>query len=239
MFIRGFYETSITISIDGKGLGSFIIKRSELKARRQPLYRAVLHLGRNHMNEKTIEILDSASLMFAKYGYKKTTMKDIGDSLNMTKGNLYLYFDNKDDLYVKTIKYQLTLWRNEVYRTVNMLHTAKAKFEIMCKKSFEYIHENEVLKDLVAQDANIFAVNHDNDRFIEVNQQALQMLKGIIVEGIQNREFRNVNVDNTAEFIFSSYMLFLIRLYSNKDRFATARLLDDTIDLLKHGLIDK
>lgn len=191
------------------------------------------------MNQKTIEILEASSLIFAKYGYKKTTMQDIGDSLNMTKGNLYLYFDNKEDLYVKTVKYQLTLWRNEVYKTVNMLHTAKAKFEILCKKSFEYIHENEVLKDLVSQDPDIFVINHDSDRFIEVNKKAMEMLKDIIIEGIQNREFRNVNVDNTAEYIFSSYMLFLIKLYSSKDRFATARLLDDAIDLLKNGLIEK
>lgn len=107
------------------------------------------------------------------------------------------------------------------------------------QKSFEYIHENEVLKDLVEQDTDIFVINHDNDRFIEVNKKAQQMLKDIIIEGIQNGEFRNVNVDNTAEYIFSSYMLFLIKLYSNKDRFATARLLDDSIDLLKHGLIAK
>lgn len=87
----------------------------------------------NDMNKKTIEILDASALIFAKYGYKKATMKDIGDSLNMTKGNLYLYFLNKEDLYIKTITYQLTLWKNEVQRVVGMLHTAKAKFEVMCK----------------------------------------------------------------------------------------------------------
>lgn len=199
----------------------------------------ICSLKESDMNKKAIEILDAASLIFAKYGYKKTTMQDIGDSLSMTKGNLYLYFDNKEDLYKKTVAYQLTLWKNEVQRVVSTLHSAKSKFEVLCKKSFEYIHENEVLKDLVKQDPDIFVINHDNDRFIDVNKQAQQMLKDIIIEGIQNGEFRNVNVDNTAEYIFSSYMLFLIKLYSNKDRFATARLLDDSIDLLKHGLIAK
>ncbi len=190
--------------------------------------------------EKRIEdILKNASEIFAKYGYKKTTMQDIGNKLGMTKSNLYLYFDNKEDLYIKSVSYQLTKWKNAVKEIVEGFTSAEAKFEILCKKSFEYIHENTTLKDLAEQDTDIFVTNHDSDRFIDVNMQAQQILKDIINEGIENGEFRKVDTDNVAEYMFSTYMMFLIKMYSKKDRYTTAKLMDDTIDLLKNGLLIK
>lgn len=43
--------------------------------------------------EKTHEmILQSAVLLFADKGYEKTTLNDIADSLQMTKGAIYWHF---------------------------------------------------------------------------------------------------------------------------------------------------
>jgi len=191
------------------------------------------------MDKKIETILDASSKIFSRYGYKKTTMQDIGDKLGMTKSNLYLYFASKEDLYIKSVSYQLDKWRKEVESTISKLPSAKEKFEIACKKSFEYIHNNEVLKNLVEEDPDIFVTNHDSDRFIDVNINAQKILKNIITEGKKKGEFRNVNIDNTVEYIFSTYMMYLIKLYSQKDRYTTEKQVDDAIDLLKHGLLLK
>ena len=191
------------------------------------------------MNEKTHEILEAAAEVFAKYGYKKSTMQDIGDRLNMTKSNLYLYFDNKEDLYIKSVSYQLAKWSGEVKEVIKNLHSATAKFEVMCKKSFEYINENKIVKDLVENDPDIFVINHDNDRFLEVNLKSEKMVKEIITEGMESGEFRQMNADNIDEYLFSTYMMFLIKIYSEKDRFVTAKLVDDVVELLKNGLLAK
>ena len=36
---------------------------------------------------------------FEKKGYQKTTMRGIASKANLTVGNLYRYFKNKDDLF--------------------------------------------------------------------------------------------------------------------------------------------
>jgi AcrR family transcriptional regulator len=194
---------------------------------------------RNIMDEKLNKVLDGSAEVFAKYGYKKTTMQDIGNKLCMTKSNLYLYSKNKEDLYIKSVSYQLDKWRREVEESISDLSSASEKFEVTCKRSFEYVRENEIIQKLVEQDPEIFVTNHDSDRFIEVNREAENIIKRILSEGVNSGEFRKIDIDNITEYIFSSYMLYLIKFYSRKDRYTTEKQVDDTIDLLKHGLLLK
>ena len=50
---------------------------------------------------KRIDILKSAAATFQRRGYHGASVEEIAGSLNMTKGNLYYYFKNKEDiLYV-------------------------------------------------------------------------------------------------------------------------------------------
>jgi AcrR family transcriptional regulator len=49
--------------------------------------------------EKTDLILETARKRFALYGFDKTTMREIADDLNMSKGSLYYYFPDKENLY--------------------------------------------------------------------------------------------------------------------------------------------
>ena len=191
------------------------------------------------MNDKINEILKVSAEVFSEYGYKKTSMQDIGDRLGMTKSNLYIYFKNKEDLYINSVSNELLKWRTAVEEEIKPKKMCADKFMAMCKKSFEYIHDNSILKNLVEKDHSIFVTNRDNDRFIEINVKARQIVKDIISEGIENGEFRNVDTDNIAEYIFSAYMMYLIKLYSEKDKYTTEKLVDDVVDLLLHGLLKK
>ena len=50
---------------------------------------------------KRIDILRSAAASFQRRGYHGASVEEIAGTLNMTKGNLYYYFKNKEDiLYV-------------------------------------------------------------------------------------------------------------------------------------------
>lgn len=48
--------------------------------------------------KKKEEILRSAAEVFAEKGYHGTTMEEVAAKLFMTKGSMYYYFKNKDDL---------------------------------------------------------------------------------------------------------------------------------------------
>jgi AcrR family transcriptional regulator len=49
-------------------------------------------------------ILTSARNAFAKFGYEKTTMKDIARGAKLKKPSLYYYFNSKDEIFIAVVK---------------------------------------------------------------------------------------------------------------------------------------
>jgi AcrR family transcriptional regulator len=49
------------------------------------------------------EIMAAAISLFARYGYKKTTIDDIAHELHIAKANIYRYFEGKEDLYHQAV----------------------------------------------------------------------------------------------------------------------------------------
>jgi TetR/AcrR family transcriptional regulator len=65
--------------------------------------------GEDRFEGKRIEILKTAAAAFRKRGYHGASVDEIASSLAMTKGNLYYYFKNKEDILYACHDYSLTL----------------------------------------------------------------------------------------------------------------------------------
>jgi len=50
-------------------------------------------------------IIEGAAKVFAEYGYRQTTMDQICQTLKISKGAVYIYFKNKEDLFVSTMDF--------------------------------------------------------------------------------------------------------------------------------------
>lgn len=55
-------------------------------------------------NPKREQILRAGSECFARFGYEKTTLEDIGRRIGLNKASLYYYFKNKEELFVAVIQ---------------------------------------------------------------------------------------------------------------------------------------
>lgn len=51
------------------------------------------------LDEKTCHILAAARDVFARHGYRKTSMQDVADAAGISRAALYLRFRNKEDLF--------------------------------------------------------------------------------------------------------------------------------------------
>ncbi len=60
----------------------------------------------NYNETVRVSILDAARVLFAKFGYKKTTMEDIAQELHKGKSSLYYYFKNKEEIFQAVIDWE-------------------------------------------------------------------------------------------------------------------------------------
>lgn len=64
-------------------------------------------------------ILNSASKHFSKFGFHKTTMDEIARHMHKSKGVLYYYFKNKEELFNKVLKQELNTVKIELKKIVD------------------------------------------------------------------------------------------------------------------------
>ena len=58
-------------------------------------------------DERPEEILEAALTVFAERGYRPATMEAIAREAGITKGTIYLYFENKEELFVSMVREKL------------------------------------------------------------------------------------------------------------------------------------
>ena len=55
-------------------------------------------------DDRPHELLDAAFRTFAEHGYRTTRLEQVAEAAGVTKGTIYYYFRNKEDLFLQTIE---------------------------------------------------------------------------------------------------------------------------------------
>ncbi len=64
------------------------------------------------------EIIIKSREIISKMGYKKSSTEEIAKSLNKTKGALYHYFENREDIIKEVLKYEGQLLKDALMKAV-------------------------------------------------------------------------------------------------------------------------
>ncbi len=65
-------------------------------------------------DEKRNRIYDAAAQEFAREGFEKANIKSISDRAGISKGSLYDYFENKEDLYLAVCTHGIAKSRENI-----------------------------------------------------------------------------------------------------------------------------
>jgi AcrR family transcriptional regulator len=153
------------------------------------------------------QIIDAACKRFALFGFEKTTMKEIAGDLNMSKGSLYYYFPDKENLYkaivfkehdqfIQTIQREVeqaiepaamlrkvVLIRQELFRTlINLGRTrtdALPEIHLFMKETVASLRsqEREIIRDILSKGVSEGIFNVNDKE--EMADLFLDMLKGL------------------------------------------------------------
>ncbi|MDB4902883.1 MAG: yxaF 2 [Mucilaginibacter sp.] len=137
-------------------------------------------------------ITERSAVIFNTKGIAATSMNDIMEATNLSKGSLYVHFENKDVLACAAVDYNMDMLALKVQSAIKKYKTAKDRL-------FAYL---DVFKDpmnspvfggcpminfgMEADDTNAI-VREKVNRMIEISQQ---LVKEIIQRGIKDGEFK-------------------------------------------------
>ena len=187
--------------------------------------------------ENRLKIYETALGLFARYGFKKTTVEDIASALGYTKGNLYLYVKDKQDLYEKTVAFALERWQSSVLGKIPSEGSIIERVLEACRISFAYLSQDNDLREVLRQDPSIMTITDKEDRFYEINEASRNILKLLLQEGINQGAFKKVDINLTVDFLYSVYIMFIIKAYIKPENKSTEELFENALQLILNGLI--
>lgn len=158
------------------------------------------------MGEKSVQkkkyILETARNVFVEKGFKKVTMKDIVEACNISRGGLYLYFENTSQIFLEVLRLESeetddvfsdNITEDATAADILVLFLQEQKKELLRKKNtltqaiYEFYFENQPGKK-----NNVLKKQFDS---------AVKIIEKLIEIGVDNGEFYCEDCQETARNI--------------------------------------
>ncbi len=180
-------------------------------------------------------ILDAAGAALIKQGYHSVRLEEIATRAGISKGALYLYFKDKEDLFAGVLRDlvdQLEERLNDVPKTGSSLSTLTLLASVLL--DFVDTHQDFLTQftrekpDLCGKKAGKIL----QERFGGVLDQVARLLRVSVKEG----KLGNIDTSLGSIFFLSLVRMFLLRKIVTKSRTPLRHNAEELMDLLLHGL---
>jgi len=159
--------------------------------------------------KRRYEILEKALDVFMEEGFENATFQKIADKCGITRTTLYIYFKNKREIFIFSIKQLLQILENDINKAVKEKGASYAdKIIRVMVVIMERLIENRrlltvVLDYLVYTTRN--SVDYDPDVKVRRRTVRLRHIQAtLLIEGIKAGEFsKSINVKDANELLYS------------------------------------
>src|ERR1700689_3567012 len=148
---------------------------------------------RRRKAERPQEILEAAFVEFSRNGYASTALDQIAEQAGVTKGTIYVYFENKEHLFISMVR-EITKGATEIVHGMFETHEGSTAELLRAQFSFIYQHivedrrRREVVRMLIAEAPRFPELT---DRYYdEILRPCLDLLKQAIQRGMDRGEIR-------------------------------------------------
>jgi TetR/AcrR family fatty acid metabolism transcriptional regulator len=142
--------------------------------------------------EKRLEILYAAAKLFSEKGFEKTTVDEIANQANVGKGTIYLYFNNKEKIFLETILAGM----DGVYQSFTTILAEpkdyQATIEAMIKAHLSFIENNRFFYMIFLTDRNTFHLLGDDAKqhICQAHQKLHGLISDFLETGVKEKFFR-------------------------------------------------
>ncbi len=93
------------------------------------------------ISPKKKKILKAASECFARFGYEKTTLDDIGKMVGLNKTSLYYYYKSKEDIFAEVIFSEVEEYTQEVCSKILEIQDCREKILTYLREKIRYMQK--------------------------------------------------------------------------------------------------
>ncbi|MCA0926004.1 MULTISPECIES: TetR/AcrR family transcriptional regulator [Bacillus] len=187
-------------------------------------------------SEKTKQKIVTASRdLFAKKGYSETSVRDILEAAEISKGNLYHHFKGKEFLFLHIMeedhRFMMETWHEEK----QMLHRAIDKLagfaELLSQMGINY----PLMRASEEFCASAFTSDEVMERLNKIDVDFDDVMRDILLEGNEDGSWSIQHVESKVKILLSVFYGLDV-LYKNDTMQQKKELQKEAISLFIHGI---
>ncbi len=183
--------------------------------------------------ESKKRIIDAALRLFSEYGYSKASMRMIANASGISIGGLYLYFKNKDELYLALIKSRLDELADMTRKSLKDTDDPAEAVSKFISLHLAYAKKHRELILVQGREHGFTSGISAKRKFFKTQRG---FIEGIIRKGIRSGVFKKCNVKETAKIIFCTIRGFVLSLILETDALFSPH---ECSKLILNGLLKK
>jgi AcrR family transcriptional regulator len=144
--------------------------------------------------QRRSEIVEAAESLFSEKGFKGTTMQEISEGVELSKGTIYLYFKSKEELYLSVCVKGVAEFGEDLEAAASsaggLEDIIKAVYLAYIKHSLEKPAIFRVLRDTFIEQVRQNLSRGTIEEISGIIRSWLELESGLIEEGIERGVFR-------------------------------------------------
>ncbi len=188
------------------------------------------------------EILDAAIKVFAEKGFSSATLDEIAQEAEFSKGTIYLYFSNKEDLLYSILDNTFKGWSVLFSNII----TGKRKFREEITDMFNGLAEEifkkpDIFALLSAQHGSLFNTISEEKRteFCQKHHQFWSNFEARTKKAIENGELREIPTEGITGMVHGSLDAMLLTRWNCQSITELKNAIEIFMDILFNGIAKK
>lgn len=154
--------------------------------------------------DKKDHILDAAERLISQVGYDGASTRAIAAEASVNMAMLNYYFGSKDGLYKALLHRRMDGFRQTLSDLNDSNISSWEKLHRLIDLYVERIMGNNCYQQIIHRELSINKRSEMTDFITEVLMRNMNEVKRVIVEGVQNGTFRDVDIELTVASIFGT-----------------------------------
>lgn len=172
-------------------------------------------VSEEHKRQREKEILDAAKKVFIRKGFERTTMKDVVDESGFSRGGVYMYFSDTEEMYKRIIDQETN---EELLMIKNKLNSSSSIWtileEYLNKLEFPSLKSENSMVSVQWEYAISSLRNSKHEQFVSNRFTDIHaFFTSLLNEGVSRKEFKPIQSTSVIALVLIG-MIDSISLYS-------------------------
>jgi AcrR family transcriptional regulator len=187
---------------------------------------------------RTTEIVRAARRVIGESGFDEASMERIAAEAGISKGTIYLYFRNKEDLLANVSQLGFEELMARARGQVARARGTPAKLAGLVRAALEHTRENrEIFR--VVQERTQLGVRRESllgRKLEETREGLLQYVTSLVEDGVHSGELRKCDARRVARFLIETMRGAIVDRIQNQSLKGVERDAEAIVDFFLHGV---